>query len=254
MGARLKVGRDDDRREWEELATLDPLWAIATRPGKRFDRWDTDAFFAGGQRRIARLMAAAECLGHPRGRARALDFGCGVGRHARPLSEYFDQCVGVDVSEQMVEHARRLNRGVTNLRFMVNAEPDLRAFGDGQFDLVHSRLVLQHISPTEVSGSYIPELVRVLRSGGLLWFQLPSALPRRYRLGSQRRAYRALRRLGIPSGFLYRRLRLQPMRMTAIPEPEVRALLSAAGARLLDMPSRRTSSGVRSSTYLATRD
>ena len=248
------MGRDDDRRDWEELATLDPLWAIATKPGTRFDGWDQDAFFAAGQRQVARLMATADRLGHPRGRARALDFGCGVGRHARALSEHFGECVGVDVSEQMVAHARRLNAGVGNCRFVVNPDPHLRRFEDGQFDLVHSGLVLQHISPEEVSGSYLPELVRVLASGGLLSVQLPSALPRRYRLALQRRAYRGLRRLGIPSSFLYRRLRLQPMRMTALPEAEVRALLRSCGARLLDVQTREASSGVRSGTYLATRD
>jgi ubiquinone/menaquinone biosynthesis C-methylase UbiE len=161
--------------------------------------------------------------------------------------------VGVDISEEMVAQAQRLNGDLPNCRFVVNADPDLRAFDDGQFDLVYCRLVLQHIRQAEVTDIYIPELVRVLRPGGLLWFQLPTMLPRRYRMGLRRRAYRALRRLGVPAGFVYRGLRLQPMRMTAIPEAEVRALLSAVGAHVLEVHSRRRGAGVQSAVYAATR-
>ena len=253
--AYLGVGSDfADHRDWEELALLDPFWAIATAPTKRFNRWEAEPFFARGHRQIARLMEDAEHLGYPRSRTKALDFGCGVGRYTRPLADHFEESVGVDVSEEMVAQARQLNREVANCQFVVNVSRDLRDFPDHEFDLVHSRLVLQHISFTDVTDIYIAELVRVLRPGGLLWFQLPSAIPRRYRLGLRRRVYRALRRVGIAPTFLYQRLHLQPMRMTAVADDQVRTLLDTAEARLLDVQIRSTRLGIRDAVYKATRD
>src|SRR3954453_11263430 len=125
--AYLGVGPDfADHRDWEELAQLDPFWAIATSPTKRFNRWETEPFFARGHRQIARLMEDAERLGYPRGRTKALDFGCGVGRYTRALADHFEESVGVDVSEEMVAQARQLNPEVANCQFVVNVSRDLR--------------------------------------------------------------------------------------------------------------------------------
>ena len=44
-------------------------------------------------------------------------------------------------------------------------------FASSGFDLVYSRLVLQHVPPQLVR-RYVPELVRVLHPGGVLVFQL----------------------------------------------------------------------------------
>ena len=75
------------RRDWDELAELDPYWAICTTPGKRFGGWDTDEFFATGEREIGAVLAEAEPLGVPGARGEALDFGCGLGRLTRAQTE-----------------------------------------------------------------------------------------------------------------------------------------------------------------------
>ena len=46
---------------------------------------------------------------------------------------------------------------------------------------------------------YVGELVRVLRPGGLLALQLPSAIPARHRIQPRPRAYALLRRAGVPA-------------------------------------------------------
>ena len=68
------------RRDWDELAELDPYWAVCTTQGRRFGRWDTDEFFATGEREVAQVLAEAEGLGIPAAHGSALDFGCGLGR------------------------------------------------------------------------------------------------------------------------------------------------------------------------------
>jgi hypothetical protein len=75
-------------------------------------------------------------------------------------------------------------------------------------------------------------------------------MPYRPQLG--RRLYVVLRRLGVSAETLYRRLRLQPMRMTAVPVEAVRRRLEEMGLRVLEARSERI--GVVTSTeYLATR-
>jgi ubiquinone/menaquinone biosynthesis C-methylase UbiE len=247
----------DQERDWNELAELDPYWAILTSPGTRFGAWDSDEFFATGATEIDAVMDHAARLGHPQGRARALDFGCGLGRLTRPLAGHFDESVGVDISEGMVRGARELNADVPGATFIVNAAEDLRRFDDESFDLVYSVIVLQHVPDRGAIESYIAEFCRVLRPGGLAIFQLPSHIPKIFRLQWRRRLYLALRRLGVGAAFLYRRLRLMPIAMSSIGESDVVALVAACGARVLEVETVAASgllnAGLKNSTYYITR-
>jgi ubiquinone/menaquinone biosynthesis C-methylase UbiE len=247
----------NQERDWNELAELDPYWAILTSPGTRFGGWDSDEFFATGTGEIEVVMRRAAELGHPQGRERALDFGCGLGRVTRPLAGHFDECVGVDISEGMVRQARELNADVPGASFVVNAADDLRRFDDESFDLVYSVIVLQHMPDRGAIESYIAEFCRVLRPGGLAIFQLPSHIPKVFRLQWRRRLYLALRGVGVGAAFLYRRLRLLPIAMSSIPEGDLVTLVTACGARVLDVETSGASgllnAGLKNSTYYVTR-
>lgn len=240
------------QRDWEDLARLDPRWAIVAGDEHRFGRWDTEAFLETGRVEADKAMRRAERLGRPVHHRRALEFGCGTGRVTRALAAHFPECVGVDISPRMVEEARSANSDVPGLSFEVNAEESLAAFPSGGFDLVYSRLVLQHVPGRRAILGYVRELARLLAPGGLLLFQLPSHIPWRHRVQPQRRLYAALRRIGVPSGALYRRLRLQPIRMSAVPVAEVRHALEQSGARVLEVRTGR--SVVESSTYYVTKE
>lgn len=243
------------KQEWDELARLDPLWAILSDPGRKFGRWDVGEFFLTGEREIEEyLMPRANTLGYPLGREVALDFGCGVGRVARSLSRHFKECYGVDISERMIEQARQLNKGIPNCHFWVNVSDDLQRFPNGHFDLIYSKIVLQHMPERDQIRSYISEFVRILKLGGLLVFQLPSYIPLRHRFQPRRRLYTTLRRIGFEEGFLYGRLRLHPIVMNYIPESQVVAFLEALGAKILDVEGGDAAdSSVQSRTYFVTR-
>jgi ubiquinone/menaquinone biosynthesis C-methylase UbiE len=247
----MQVERQE--RDWDELAELDPYWAILTAPDKRFGGWNSEEFFAIGTIEIAALIERIERLGHPQHRERALDFGCGLGRITRALAKHFDECVGVDISENMVRRARDLNADVPGASFVVNRANDLVRFDDASFDLVFSTIVLQHVPDRLTIESYIAEFCRVVRHGGLVMFQLPSHIPVIYRTQWRRRLYAGLRRLGVGAPFLYRRLRLIPIAMSYIPEPEIVALVESVGARVLEVETVAAEAGIRSSTYYVTR-
>jgi SAM-dependent methyltransferase len=164
---------DDLKNTWTALGEADPLWAILTNEESEGGGWDLDAFFASGKAEITSVMAEVDSLGLAFERARALDFGCGVGRLTRALGARFDEAHGVDIAPTMLDLGRRLNEGHPNLVFHLNQQPDLGLFPTNHFDFVYSRIVLQHMAP-EYAARYIEEFVRVVRPGGLVAFQIPS--------------------------------------------------------------------------------
>src|SRR4051812_17697670 len=171
------------KKTWDDLGGVDPLWAVLTREESRSGKWDVAEFFETGAREIDGLMQRAATFNLPTRRVSALDFGCGVGRLTRALASKFEHAVGIDVSTPMIEEARRLN-GVApgRMTFEVNAVPDLRRFESGSFDVVYSRLVLQHVPSRDLVKRYIAEFVRVLAPGGLAAFQVPDHVPLRKRI------------------------------------------------------------------------
>lgn len=240
------------RREWDDLATIDPHWAILSSDEKRDGRWEDEEFLASGRAEVEALLRRADQLGVPRRRAVALDFGCGLGRVTRPLAEHFDRAVGVDISAEMVAAARRRHVDAANVEFLVNESDRLPAIATESVDIVYSRIVLQHVPSASAIRSYLAELARILRHDGLLAVQLPSHIPLKHRLQPRPRAYAALRRLGVPASTLYTTFRLHPIRMRWLATSDVRAILEAHGLRLLAIDTERVSS-IESSTYYATR-
>ena len=163
---------DELRRHWDRFGADDPLWAILTAPDKRHGRWEIGEFFATGTSEINRVLStSAEVIGRPLRTGRALDFGCGVGRLTQALAAHFDLVDGVDIAASMIEQARRLDHHPGQCTYHVNEQPDLTLFADDTFDFAYTAHVLQHMDPALAAG-YVRELVRVLRPGGVLVFQV----------------------------------------------------------------------------------
>lgn len=160
-------------RDWEALADTDPFFGVLSDPTKYGGRWETEEFFESGRAHVQKLMRTLGDLRVSFDRGTCLDFGCGVGRLTRPLSEHFAQTVGVDVAPSMIDRARRYCGPGGTCDFVVNRDPDLRQFQPATFDVVHSCLVLQHVPP-EIALRYIGEFFRVCKPGGLVVFQLPA--------------------------------------------------------------------------------
>ena len=162
-------------RTWEDWTTLgaqDPLWAILVTPQGRHDAWDREDFLATGRAEVTDVLARIRAGGWTSGHSAALDFGCGAGRLTQALRDHFDHVVGVDFSEPMLERARQLDAD-RRCEFVHNTRSDLSVFADDRFDLAYSSLVLQHI-PTPIARTYLAELLRVVRPGGLVAVQVAS--------------------------------------------------------------------------------
>ena len=156
-------------RDWEKLGRVKPYFAVLTQseflPGN-LDEGNRKMFFASGEEHVARVLETTERLWGQGGRARALDFGSGVGRIVIPLARRWERVIGVDISRPMIAEAEKNCRdaGLGNVEFVRSSDElaDLR----GPFDFIHSVIVFQHIPPAR--GRRIMErLVSLLAPGGV---------------------------------------------------------------------------------------
>lgn len=162
--------RNDSDRDWEKLGATDPYWAVLTDERFHADTLTADniaEFFARGERDVAAVFAAIEkCIVQDFRPARALDFGCGVGRLVIPMAKRSGEVVGVDVSDAMLSEARRnAERAGAATASFVKGDDALSGI-EGKFDLVHSYIVLQHI-PVARGEAITRRLLELLVPGGV---------------------------------------------------------------------------------------
>lgn len=161
---------DRMRSDWNLRAREDANFYVAF--GRR--EQDEEEFFSTAQEVVHGLRwEMRRMAGGLNARAlRALEIGCGPGRLMRPMSEYFGEIHGVDVSDEMIAKARRNLQGIAHAHPHATSGADLAPFADDSFDLVYSYAVFQHIPSHDVVMNYLREAKRVLKPGGLLRGQL----------------------------------------------------------------------------------
>jgi len=163
----------DLRDTWNELGRKDAMWAVLSGPREGRREWDPEAFFRTGVEEVAAVLARVEALGATPGTARALDFGCGIGRLSQALALHFSEVHGVDIAVAMLEQARQQNRAGDRCQFHLNESESLALFPDATFDFVYSSITLQHMEP-RYSRRFLSEFFRVTKPGGVVVFQIPS--------------------------------------------------------------------------------
>jgi ubiquinone/menaquinone biosynthesis C-methylase UbiE len=138
----------------------------ADREAQSFDRvaetYDRLGDLSGGDSYVVRwletLLPAAAGDGGPLASGRALDLGCGSGRHAVLLATRFGHVDAIDLSGPMIEVARA-RRSRPNVTYR---QADLQQIGldsPGQYDFVLSVLTLHHVPDLHAALSHIKSLV-----------------------------------------------------------------------------------------------
>ena len=93
-----------------------------------------------------------------------LDVGCGRGEHLREFEKLGYQVKGVDLSKEAQELLADLEIAI------VDIEKELLPYGDGSFDVVFSKSLIEHLNNPE---NLIREAYRVLKPGGRLITMTP---------------------------------------------------------------------------------
>lgn len=106
--------------------------------------------------------------------SRVLEVGCGEGYGTSVLSQGVGEITGLDLEQKVIDAANQ-SYGSHNCRYKVFDGSHI-PFSDGEFDAVVSFQVIEHV-PDDVS--FLAEISRVLKPGGVLFLATPT---RDYRL------------------------------------------------------------------------
>ena len=101
------------------------------------------------------------------GRLRVLDVGCGTGEITRRLADLYPEAelVGVDIVDEHLDRARARSTAYGERVRFERGDAFRLGVGDGHFDLVVCRHMLQAVPDQQL---VVRELLRVTRSGGRL--------------------------------------------------------------------------------------
>ena len=168
----MKVKPPASNVEWTAWAQKDPLYAVATCPERNKEGlvpWSDDAFYALGKSDWDDFRARWSQYGLDRDSC--VEIGCGAGRMTAPMAEHFGVVHAFDISEHMLEYARR-KVTAKNVEFRRNSGADLPVF-DCTISSVFSCHVFQHFDSLEVARQYLLEAQRVLCEGGTLMIHVP---------------------------------------------------------------------------------
>ena len=169
------------KRDWDLRARENARHYVAT--GKQ--EWTEEEFFASGETTVKEeILTDLEnvCQGKAPKDMKVVEIGCGAGRVTRALARFFGKVYAVDISKEMVRQARIAVAELGNARVFRNNGKDLavirdhwwQRFGVGrvQADFAFSIIVFQHIPSRDIIESYVREIHRLLRPGGLFKFQV----------------------------------------------------------------------------------
>ena len=114
----------------------------------------------------ARMVSAALAL---KPTDRVLELGCGVGRIGHELAPQIAHWEGADISANMLKVARERLAKFSNVGLTELTRSDLRSLPDASFDKAYSIAVFIHMDKEDFY-LYLEDLARVLKPGGLLFF------------------------------------------------------------------------------------
>ncbi len=105
---------------------------------------------------------------------KALDLGCGIGRHIKLLDEFQIESYGIDLSQTAIDYGKKwfdsMGKGYVSERLQVGSVAQL-PFEDAFFDICVSESVLDSM-PREIARKGVVETHRTLKENGLFFLSL----------------------------------------------------------------------------------
>ncbi|SNR66702.1 surface carbohydrate biosynthesis protein [Humidesulfovibrio mexicanus] len=173
-GHKVKVPKHWSVNSWEEKARENPLYAVMTMEEMadagpdNFSEQHLALFFEKGRKLAEKWVLPS--LAHAPEKGLVLEYGCGAGRILKALVDRGIACGGIDISQTMLEHCRRLVPGVARLACLSPVGDAV--LEDGCARIVYSYAVVQHIDRLSAFDKAVSEMCRLLAPGGILVLQV----------------------------------------------------------------------------------
>ncbi|MFA5240013.1 MAG: class I SAM-dependent methyltransferase [Phycisphaerae bacterium] len=95
-----------------------------------------------------------------------LELGCGSGKHSKYLAHFCKKLIALEFNED-----RLIEQSNDKVTFVIGDAQDLSRFGDGEFDLVFSSNLIEHLSDLD---RCLRECARVATDNGLIIHMVPN--------------------------------------------------------------------------------
>jgi SAM-dependent methyltransferase len=152
---------------WNRAADENPYWYISSYGRYGADR-NLDEFWASGRtiwtdiKRVTRYT--------PESGDTVVEIGCGIGRLTRVIAPEVGRVIALDISEKMLAIARQAN--LPNVDFRAAEGFVLTGIPDRSVNLSLGYCVFQHLPSHAALRSYLDEMHRVTKAGGMIVFTL----------------------------------------------------------------------------------
>ncbi len=163
----------DTDRDWEHFGQEDAYYAVLTEEKyKKGKIGETKKdFFKTGDDYVSFLFDVIASRFNPKFRPkRSLDFGSGVGRLTIPIAARSKETVGLDISQAMIEEARRNAKEAGKKNIAFERSDDTLSAAPGNFDFINSFIVFQHM-PVHRGEAVFRRMIRKLNRGGIAALQ-----------------------------------------------------------------------------------
>jgi len=161
----------DSKKKWNKLAKENSRFVIASKKGTSITE---EEFRVLGTENFNNLVLKDPILLEklkPYSQKEVLEIGCGIGRMSEFFASNFKNAFGIDISEEMIEQAKKRLAHIKNLNLFATDGMSY-PFPDDRFDLVFSYLVFQHMPNKGVVKRNFKEVFRVLKSNGIAKIQI----------------------------------------------------------------------------------
>lgn len=119
--------------------------------------------------KISRIRRVAHLPQKPR----VLELGCSSGGNVIAWQRLGCECVGLEPSRVAIENSRILSLKLGVTVPVKQGDAEQMPFENEEFDIVNAHSVIEHVQDIERS---IAEVYRVLRPGGVFWFNAASCM------------------------------------------------------------------------------
>lgn len=218
--AQLQLMFDRIAKAWQDFGQTEPHWSVMVDEAFKNANIgeNIEAFYESGKHDVEFFLNFLRRADISPSFEKALDYGCGVGRLTMALSGYARHVKGVDISPPHLRLAtdRARDQGVANIGFDAVANvADLDRYAD--FNLIISRIVLQH-NPPPVMAAIYAKLLAALAPGGVAVVQMPTYI--------HQQSFSAARYLDTD----------QPqMEMNGLPQSIIFSIIEEAGCGVLEV-------------------